>query len=234
MRIFICGASGAVGRPLIRLLARDGHEVTGTTRTPSKADDLAELGATPVVVNVYDLEALTAAMVAARPAVVIHQLTDLPDVRDPALMPTYLEANTRVRVEGTANVVTAAREAGATRLIAQSIAFIYIPGTPPYSETDPVQPTATGPIALEEAVMGAAGMEGVVLRYGRFFGPGTWADAANGTGSIHVDAAAEAAHLAVTRGSPGIYNVSADDGEFDISKARRELGFDPAFRLVTG
>lgn len=235
MRIFICGASGAVGRPLVRILVRAGHNVTGTTRTPSKAEGLQQLGAAPVVVNVYDVEALTAAMVAARPEVVIHQLTDLPDVRDPATLPSFVEANRRIRIEGTANVVAAAKAAGATRLIAQSIAMLYVDGTPPYRESDPTQPTAAGEIALEDAVLSAIGIEGVVLRYGRWYGPGTWSEQRDGRRApLHVDAAAEAAHLAVTRGAPGVFNIAEDDGEVDISKARRELGFDPAFRIVTG
>lgn len=233
MRIFICGASGAIGRPLVRLLVRDGHDVTGTTRTPSKAAAIEALGATPVVVDVYDTDALRAAMVVAQPDVVIHQLTDLPDTRDPATLPAFAEANRRVRIEGTANVVAAAQAAGARRLIAQSIAMVYVPGTPPYRESDPIEPTATGEIALEEAVLGASGIDGIVLRYGRWYGPGTWSEQRDGRRApIHVDAAAEAARLAVLRGAPGIYNIAEDDGEIDITKARLELGFDPAFRLV--
>lgn len=233
MRIFICGATGVVGRPLVRILASEGHEVTGTTRTPSKIAALEALGAVGLVVDVYDAEVLAAAMTNARPDVVMHQLTDLPDVLDPGNTAAVVEANRRVRTEGTANVVAAALAAGARRLVAQSIAMSYAPGTPPYREEDPLEPDAAGEIALERAVLSASGLEGVVLRYGRWYGPGTWSEQHSGRkGSIHVDAAAKAAQLAVTGGRPGsIYNVAEDDGEFDITKARRELGFDPDFRL---
>ncbi|HET7737476.1 MAG TPA: NAD(P)-dependent oxidoreductase [Tepidiformaceae bacterium] len=231
MRIFVAGASGVVGRPLLHLLVSDGHEVNGTTRSASKQADIRALGATAVVVDAFDRAALVAAAVAARPEVVIHQLTDLPDVLDPTVMPAALAANSRLRIEGTANLVAAAKAAGARRLIAQSIAFVYVAGTPPYRESDPIEPTADGVISLENAVLGGGGIEGIVLRYGRFYGPGTWTDAPAGPGSIHAEAAAEAARLAVTRGAPGIYNIAEDDGAVDISKARRDLGFDPGFRL---
>jgi nucleoside-diphosphate-sugar epimerase len=232
MRVFICGASGVVGRPLIRILTGAGHEVTGTTRTASRAAAIEQMGATPVVVDAYDVLALTAVMMEARPDVLMHQLTDLPDVLDTTRVASIVEANRRVRSEGTANVVAAALAAGAKRLVAQSIAMVYVPGTPPYRETDPLQPTAAGEIALEEAVLGAPGIEGIVLRYGRWYGPGTWSvESDRRPVRVHVEAAAQAAHLAITRGAPGVYNIAEDDGEIDISKARLELGFDPDFRL---
>ncbi len=94
--------------------------------------------------------------------------------------------------------------------------------------------TARGVRALESAVLEAAGIGGIVLRYGRLYGPGTWFETANGRGPLHVDAAAHAALLAVTRGASGIYNIAEDDGAVTVEKARRELGFDPAFRLKPG
>jgi nucleoside-diphosphate-sugar epimerase len=209
--------------------------VTGTTRSAAKADSLARAGATPTVVDVYDVDALTRAMQAARPEVVVHQLTDLPDEAS-ALKPEALAANARVRIEGTHNLLLGAKAAGATRMIAQSISFIYAPGPEPHSEGDALAPpdniSARGVHALEGAVTGTPGLAGIVLRYGRLYGPGTWVTAPTGKGFLHVDAAAQAAVLAITRGAPGIYNIAEDDGEVAIGKARRELGFDPGFRAA--
>lgn len=220
MRVFVCGASGAIGRPLLRLLVGAGHEVTGTTRTPEKAPRIEEFGAAAVVVNVYDLPALTAAMVAAKPDVVIHQLTDLPDVVDPQTLPGFVDANRRVRIDGTANVVNAAKAAGARRLIAQSIAMVYVEGKPPYRESDPLQESAEGEIGLESAVLNADGLEGIVLRYGRWYGPGTWSEERDGRRALlHVDAAASAALAAVYRGAPGVYNI--DLGNNDSPRGHR-------------
>jgi nucleoside-diphosphate-sugar epimerase len=240
MRIFLAGASGAVGRRLIPLLLADGHSVTGTTRSAAKAAELEAHGVTLVVLDVFDAGALRDAVVNSRPEVVIHQLTDLPQVLDPEQMAASRQRNTRLRVEGTANLVAAARAAGSRRLIAQSIAFAYAGGPEPHAETDPLASlegedpsaiTARGVRALEDAVLGASGIEGIVLRYGRLYGPGTWYAAASGKGPLHVDAAAYAALLAVTRGAAGIYNIAEDDGAVAIEKASRELGFDPGFRL---
>lgn len=241
MRVFLAGATGVIGRPLLTLLVGAGHAVTGTTRSADKAEAIAAAGATPVVVDVYDASALTAAVGAARPEVVIHQLTDLPDVVDPQKMPAALAANARVRIEGTHNLIVAAKAVGARRLIAQSIAFMYAPGPTPHAEIDPLVPaqdsaagvSARGVHALEDAVTGTPGIDGIVLRYGRLYGPGTWAEKPTGIGFLHVDAAAHAALLAMTRGAPGIYNIAEDDGEVTIDKARREFGFDPSFRIMT-
>jgi nucleoside-diphosphate-sugar epimerase len=239
MRIFLAGASGAVGRRLIPLLLADGHRVIGTTRSAAKATELEAHGVTPVVLDVFDAGALRDAVVNSRPEIVIHQLTDLPQVLDPQQMAVSRQRNTRLRVEGTANLVAAAGAAAARRLIAQSIAFAYADGPEPHIETDPLaspdgEPSATtarGVRALEDAVLGASGIEGIVLRYGRLYGPDTWYAAPSGKGSLYVDAAAYAALLAVTRDAAGIYNIAEDDGAVVIEKARRELGFDPGFRL---
>ncbi|HEY4183491.1 MAG TPA: NAD-dependent epimerase/dehydratase family protein [Polyangia bacterium] len=235
--MFVAGATGVIGRALVPLLLRAGHVVTGTTRSPERAAGLARLGARPVVVDVYDLAALCQAVEAARPAVVVHQLTDLPDSDAPAALEAGRAANARLRIEGTHNLVVAALAAGARRIVAQSVAFLYASGPGPHGEDAPLEPplgaSARGVHALESAVLGTDGLEGVVLRYGRLYGPGTWTAVSSHPPALHVDAAAQAALLAVTKGAPGIYNIAEDDGAVSIEKARRALGFDPAFRAPT-
>jgi nucleoside-diphosphate-sugar epimerase len=237
VNIFVAGATGVIGRPLIALLRTAGHSVTGSTRSAEKADALTALGAQAVVVDVFDAVALTHAVTAARPEVVIHQLTDLPDVLDPAQRATALARNARLRIEGTPHLMAAAQAAGARRVVAQSIAFVYAPGPGPRREDDPLDATEAqrasveGVVALERAVLGTPGIEGVVLRYGWLYGPDTWFEKSPRPGGLTTDAAAHAALLAVDRGVPGIYNIAEDDGAVSIEKARRELGFDPGFRL---
>jgi nucleoside-diphosphate-sugar epimerase len=237
MRIFLAGATGVIGQPLTKLLVAAGHAVVGTTRSAARTEMIARSGATPVVVDVFDAAALREAVVAARPEIVIHQLTDLPDSADPAAIAASLEANARIRVEGTDNLIVAAKAAGARRMIAQSIAFLYAPGREPHLESDALLPaenvSARGVYALEGAVTGTPGIEGIVLRYGRLYGPGTWTAVAMGAGPLHTDAAAQAALLALTRGAPGIYNIAEDDGAVSIEKARRAFGFDPNFRITS-
>jgi nucleoside-diphosphate-sugar epimerase len=237
MRIFLAGATGVIGRPLLALLVRAGHDVTGTTRSAAKASMISAAGAAPLVVDVFDADALSRAVVAARAEVVIHQLTDLPQEGSPAKIAAALAANARIRIEGTRNLVAAAKAAGVRRMIAQSIAFMYAPGREPHTETDALMPggpdgsvDARGVHALEDAVTAAPDLSGIVLRYGRLYGPGTWTPVAQGRAPLHVDAAAQAALLAVTRGVPGIYNIAEDDGAVTIAKARDQLGFDPGFR----
>src|SRR2546430_16895923 len=131
MRIFLAGATGAVGRPLTRLLVAAGHAVTGTTRSPPKAPTIEAAGATAAVVDAYDGDAVRAAVVAARPDVVIHQLTDLPSTRDPATYPAALAANARLRLIATPNLVVAARGAGGPRRPAPRLAVCSRPPHPP-------------------------------------------------------------------------------------------------------
>ncbi len=237
MRIFLAGAAGVVGRPLVPLLIGAGHVVVGTTRSAERAAVLREMGAEPVTVDVFDGKALSSAVSAARPEVVIHQLTDLPHAFDPAALAAASARNARLRQEGTANLVAAARAAGAKRLVAQSIAFVYAPGSTPHLEDDPLDAspeqavTVAGVTALERLVTKTPGIDGLVLRYGRFYGPGTWRTEPGQPPAIHVDAAAQAALLAVTRGAPGIYNIADDDGAVSSAKARRELNFTPGFRI---
>ena len=240
MKVFLAGATGAIGRRLVPLLIEAGHSVIGTTRSGEAASELRARGVTAVVVDAFDAAALRDAVVQAQPEVVMHQLTDLPKILDKARPPGGFSGNTRLRIEGTANLVAAAQAAGARRLIAQSIAFAYAPGPEPHAETDPLASpegdsshavTAQGVRALEAAVLGAPGLTGIVLRYGRLWGPGTWNQAATGRGALHVDAAAHVALLALTRGQAGVYNVAEPDGALTTEKAQRDLGFNPAFRL---
>ena len=236
-RIFIAGAAGAVGRPLCRLLVADGHTVTGTTRSPEKAATLRGLGITPVIADVFDAQALVRAVAEARPEIVIHQLTDLPPGLDPARMAEAAGRNARIREEGTRNLLAAAIAAGARRIVAQSIAFAYAPGPTPYREDWPLNLDAPGGpsvsvrgvASLERQVLEAP-LESVVLRYGRFYGPGTGFTRRDEGMPVHVDAAADAARRALTRGQ-GIYNIAEDDGNVAIGKARAELGWDPRFRM---
>ena len=238
MRIFLAGATGVIGRRLVPLLVQDGHIVAGTTRSPEKVKAIAQWGAEPIVVDVFDRLTLVEAVRAAAPQVVIHQLTDLPD--DVGSLAASLPRNARIRVEGTRNLVDAAVSAGVTRFVAQSIAFVYALGPGPRREEDPLAPpesewasTINGVLALEQAVTGTTGLIGLVLRYGQLYGPGTWTEVPPDRMPLHVDAAADAARLAVTRGAAGIYNVAEADGALLINKAQRELGFDPSFRLTT-
>jgi nucleoside-diphosphate-sugar epimerase len=236
MRIFLAGASGAIGRRLMPLLIGAGHDVTGMTRSADAARDLKAAGVTPAVADVYDADGLKRAVVAARPDVVMHQLTDLPRVFDETQVAAQYPRNARIRIEGTRNLVAAAKAAGARRFIVQSVAFAYAPGKQPYVETDllnvadgPRVVTVRAAADMEQQVLNS-GMEAVVLRYGLFYGPGTWTETPERKPSLHIDAAAKAALLSLT-GNAGIYNIADDDGSVSIEKARKELGFDPAFRL---
>lgn len=231
MKVFLAGATGVVGRRLTVLLRRAGHEVAGTTRSEAKAVALRAIGAVPVLVDAYDADKLKLAVYAVQPDVIIHQLTDLPQTIDTTSLPRALEVNARLRIAGTRNLVDAALTNNVKRVIAQSIAFAYAPGQGPLTEDHPIDPAQTGVIALEQAVTGTPGIAGIVLRYGRFYGPGTWSDEPNGAAPLHVDAAAQAALLALSKGRPGIYNIAEDDGAVSSEKARRELDFDPSFRM---
>lgn len=236
MRIFVAGSSGAIGRRLMPLLLGAGHDVTGMTRSADAARALKAAGVTPAVADVYDAEGLKRAVVAARPDVVMHQLTDLPRVFDEAQAAAQYPGNARIRLEGTRNLVAAAKAADARRFIVQSAAFVYLPGKEPHPETDPLNlvegprlPTVRAVADMEQQVLNS-GMEAVVLRYGLFYGPGTWTETPGRKPSLHIDAAANAALLSLL-GKPGTYNIADDDGTVSIDKARKEFGFDPAFRL---
>ena len=212
--------------------------VVGTTRSKDKAAALADLGAEPVVVDVFDAQALARAVKAAAPQVLMHQLTDLPFAPGTPRYDEGLERNARLRTEGTRNLVDAAKAAGVRRMISQSIAFVYTQGEGARTESDPLDVSATGArkravdgvVALEKAALDLP--EGIVLRYGYLYGPGTWyMDTKRSKPALHVDAAAQAALLAVSKGERGIYNIAEDDGAVSSEKAKRDLGFDAGFRI---
>lgn len=239
MRVFLAGATGAIGRPLVARLVADGHEVVGTTRDPARVEALRAAGAEPVVLDAFDAAAVRDAVVAARPEVVVHQLTTLPQDPTPKSMAAAVDANARLRRETVPTFVDAARAAGARRVIAQSISFVTKPdGRPVHDEDAPLwadEPTqktnVEGVLALEAAVRGATDVEGVVMRYGFFYGPGTWyaADGAMATmirkrrypiiGSgegrssfVHVDDAVDATVRALDATVPsGTYNITDDE-----------------------
>jgi nucleoside-diphosphate-sugar epimerase len=236
MRIFLAGAGGAIGRRLTPLLRAAGHAVTGTTRSADKADAVAKLGAAPVLVDVFDAPALAQAVKSAAPQTIIHQLTDLAFAPGTPRYQEALARNARLRVEGTRNLVDAARAAGVERMVAQSIAFIYAPGPGVRVESDPlngdpaVAGTVTAVKALEDAVLSLP--QGIVLRYGYFYGPGTWSADVAHPPAVHIDAAAQACLLALGKAAPGIYNVAEYDSGLSSEKAKRVFGFDPAFRIA--
>jgi nucleoside-diphosphate-sugar epimerase len=237
-RIFLAGAAGVIGRRLTPLLVAHSHSVWGATRSPDNCEFLRKLGARPVLVDVFDADALAAAVCDAEPEIVIHQLTDLAVVHDPAKRSDALARNARIRDEGTRNLVAAARNAGARRLIAQSIAWAYAPGPRPYGEEHPLDTNAEGDRAvsvrgvasLERQVLAASPMEGLVLRYGRLYGPGSGVDTPPSPPTVHVDAAAYAALLAIDRGEPGVFNIADPDGEAATNKARAELDWRANFK----
>jgi nucleoside-diphosphate-sugar epimerase len=159
VRIFLAGASGVIGRRLTPLLVEAGHQVAGTTRSATKAEIVCGCGGEAVVLDVYDAAALREAVVAFAPDIVMHQLTDLPD--DAVEVASRREANARMREEGTRNLVAAARAAGASRFIAQSIAW-------------DLPPESAARLDEHERMVHEFPGTGIVLRYGQFYGPGTY------------------------------------------------------------
>jgi len=234
--IFVAGASGAIGRRLCPLLIKDGWTVIGTTRSAEKSSILRVLGVQPVVVDAFDRDALISIVREARPSVVIHQLTDLPFALDASRMAHARVRNARLREEGTRNLVSASLEAGVRRVVAQSIAFAYAPGPRPYTEVSPLNTcdaegglTARAVESLERQILEGP-FVGIVLRYGKLYGPGTGFENPAKDGPVHVDAAADAARLAVTLGTEGIYNVAEEDGMVSSRKAVSDLGWNPSYR----
>lgn len=233
--VFVAGATGAIGSRLTPLLTSRGYRVIALTRAAEKVPGLLGQGAVPIVGNVFDASTLTQMMRAARPDAVIHMLTDLPPGLDPNKMEEGTVRNSRIRSEGTANLVAAARAAGVDYMVAQSIAWAYRPSdVRPYTEDASLDTDAKGTrgismagvIALEKAVMSTPGLKGVVLRFGQLFGPGTGFDTAAGkTLPLHVDEAARATLLALEAERPGIYNIVGPNSDVSVEKARRELSW---------
>jgi nucleoside-diphosphate-sugar epimerase len=242
MKVFVAGATGALGRQLVPMLVDRGHDVVGMTRTESKRDLLRALGAQPVVVDALDPEAVAAAIGEAEPEVIVHQLTAIPASVNLRNLDRDFALTNRLRTEGTNHLLSAARAVGARRFIAQSFAaWPYArAGGAVKTEEDPLDPdpprgvreTMAAIKHLERAVTGASWVEGLVLRYGGFYGPGTslqldppteqlemirkrkFPIVGGGTGVwsfIHIEDAAAATADAVERGEPGIYNVADDD-----------------------
>jgi nucleoside-diphosphate-sugar epimerase len=237
MKIFLAGAAGAIGKRLVPLLLNARHHVVGTTRSTIKADGLRAAGVEPVVVDVFEAQALSEAVLEAQPDIIIHQLTDLPSGLNPSQMTEGTQRNARMRSQGTQNLVVAALGAGVHRLIAQSIAWMYAPGKEPHSEDDPLDIearatraiTVAGVATLERLTTSSPSIDGVVLRYGHLYGPGTGASTAEAP-ALHVDAAAAAAVLALEKAQRGIYNIAEPSRYLSTEKAQRELGFDAGAR----
>ena len=240
MRVFVAGATGAIGKQLLPRLIAAGHEVHGMTRSESKQAMLTELGVVPVIADALDPDQVGQAVGEARPEVIVHQLTAIPASLNFRHIDRDFELTNRLRIQGTDNLLSAAHAVGVQRFVAQSNgAFLYArTGGPVKNEEDPIDSTPASvmrPIIdairyLETAVIGAQWTEGVVLRYGGFYGPGTsMASGAEqmelvrkrkfpvvGDGGgiwsfIHVADAADATVAAIERGSRGVYNVVDDD-----------------------
>jgi nucleoside-diphosphate-sugar epimerase len=242
MMVFVAGATGALGKQLVPMLVEQGHEVTAMTRSPAKQDLIRELGARSVVADALDPEAVAQAVAGAEPEVVIHQLTAIDTGSLSRSVDKTMAATNRLRTEGIDHLLTAARAVGARRFIAQSFAGwpFERTGGPVKSEDDPLQTTPPKGVGetlaairyLEEMVSGAEGIDGLVLRYGGFYGPFTslgvdpdgdqtkmlrkrrFPIIGNGAGIwslVHIQDAAAATAAAAQRGDPGLYNVVDDE-----------------------
>jgi nucleoside-diphosphate-sugar epimerase len=237
MKFFVAGGTGVIGRPLTAELLARGHTIVTLTRSPDEAPALLERGIEPAIADVFDPDAVKAVMKRVQPEVVIEQLTALPKTYTPDEMRAAAPFNTRIRLEGGANVLAAARAAGARRYLRQSIAFWAVPGSGLADEQTPLAFNASPAVAadarvvaeLEHRLLGSSDIEGIVLRYGFFYGPGTWfnpdGDVArqvrqqqfpiigNGEGVwswLHVEDAAAATVAAAEQGNPGIYLIAND------------------------
>jgi nucleoside-diphosphate-sugar epimerase len=241
MKVLVAGATGALGKQLVPRLGRDGYEVVAMTRSASKTEALRRMGATAVVADALDPDQVARAVAEAEPEVIVHQLTALSgsiDIRH--FDRTFAETN-RLRTVGTDHLLAAGRAAGVRRFIAQSYAGwpFARTGGPVKTEDDPLDPSPPDAMRdtleairhVEQVVTSAEGIEGIVLRYGGFYGPGTSlapeggeqvemlrerkfpvvGDGAGVWSFIHIEDAAEATVAAVTRGRPGIYNIVDDD-----------------------
>jgi 2-alkyl-3-oxoalkanoate reductase len=240
MMVFVAGATGAVGKRLVPLLASNGYEVTAMTRSPEKAESLRAVGVEPVVADGLDRTAVIEAVVRAKPEVVIHQMSGLTGAKSFKRFDDEFAVTNRLRTEGTDHLLEAGRAAGAKRLIAQSYGNWNYErsGTGPKTEEEPLDPNppanqrrSLDAISyLERALLEANELEGVVLRYGNLYGPGTGfapdgdlvrlvrkrrlpivGDGAGVWSFVHVDDVATATIAAIEHGRPGIYNIADDE-----------------------
>lgn len=237
MKVLVAGATGAIGRPLIAQLLTRKHDVVALTRSSEKAQALAAQGVEPAIADVFDANAIKAAIVRVQPDVVIEQLTSYPKTYTRESMSAAATVNTQIRLEGGANVLAAAQAAGVRRYLRQSIAFWSIPGTGLADEETPLAFDASPAVAadarivteIERRLLAAPNLEGIALRYGFFYGPGTWfasdGDVAtqvrqqqfpivgNGDGVwswLHIEDAAIATVAAAEQGNSGIYLIADD------------------------
>jgi nucleoside-diphosphate-sugar epimerase len=263
MKVLVAGATGAIGKQLVPKLVANGHEVVGMTRSEAKADEVRALGARPAVADALDPEQVAAAVAASEPEVIVHQLTALSGDLDLRNLDRTFAATNRLRIEGTDHLLSAARAAGVRRFLAQSFAgWPYArSGGPVKDEEAPLDDdppaSARETIAairhLERAVSEADWTDGIVLRYGGFYGPGTSAApggeqfeaihrrrfpvVGGGTGVtsfVHVEDAADATVAALERGRPGFYNVADDEpAAFNewLPEVARRIGAKPPRRI---
>ena len=263
MRVFVAGAGGAIGRRLVRLLVHAGHSVTGMTRSENKAGAIRSAGAEPVIADALDGAAVQAAVMRARPEAIVHELTAIPAMLDFRHLAEQFEPTNRLRTAGTDNLIAAAQSAGVRRMVAQSYAgwpYARVGGRVK-TEEDPLDPNPPAALRnsiraiqhVESAVPRARGMEGLVLRYGGFYGPGNTLGEGGamlnevrrrrvpviggGTGIwsfVHIEDAARATLTAVERGRPGVYNI-VDDEPAPVSEwlptLARIVGAKPPLRL---
>ena len=253
MRILVAGGTGAVGRRLVPLLVTRGHRVAVTTRTPSKSDLVRTMGADPIVADGLDRQAVERAVDAARPEVIVHQMTSLAKLRNPKHFDRAFARTNRLRIEGTRHLIDAALALGVRRLVAQS--YTGWPNTreggPIKVEDDPLdakpprtmRKTLEAIRTLEHYVRGCSGLEGVVLRYGSFYGPGTpfgpggevyesirrgrFPIVGRGSGVwsfVHIDDVAVATAVAVEDDPTGVFNI-VDDEPAEVAVWLRELAF---------
>ena len=237
MKVLVAGATGAIGRPLRTHLLARGHDVVALTRSPEKAQSLVAEGVEPAIVDVFDTASVSTVISRAQPEVVIEQLTALPETYTRESMRAAGPLNTRLRLEGGANLLAAAQAAGVRRYLRQSIAFWAVPGPGLADEATPLALDASPAVAadarvvteLERRLQEAPAIEGIALRYGFFYGPGTWfnpdGDVAeqvrqqqfpivgNGAGVwswLHIEDAAISTVAAAEQGHPGVYLLAND------------------------
>jgi nucleoside-diphosphate-sugar epimerase len=240
MKVFVAGATGAVGSRLVPALVAQSHEVVGTTHTAAKAERLRQLGAEPLVLDALDPVAVKDAVAVAAPDVVVHELTAIPPSVNPRTLDQQFVETNRLRTEGMDHMLEAARAAGVRRFVAQSFAmWAYArTGGPVKVESDPIESdppasvrqTLAGILHVERVLAGASDLEGIALRYGIFYGPGSSiakggsllemvrkrrfpiVGRGNGVWSfIHLEDAATGTVAAIERGAPGIYNITDDE-----------------------